>query len=95
MSGYAGKTMAYYFKRCGTSDRTERNTPIFATSAAAAKKQLRRPSPDEACVSSVRTPKPGEGRTKDGKKVWSRVRSDGSSPGKSGASKRGYGPPLK
>ena len=83
------KIKAYYFKDKVTGK--ERNTPVFATSAAAAKKKLRRPSPDNAVVSAVRTPQSGEGV-----KGWSRVRKDGKGPEASKHGKgRGFGPKRK
>ncbi|MGL5720306.1 MAG: hypothetical protein ACRCYP_05895 [Alphaproteobacteria bacterium] len=83
----AAKIKGYYFKDKKTGKK--RNTAVFATSAGAAKKKLRRPSAENAVVYSVRTPKAGE--TKGGK--WSRVRADGKSPKKSKYGKgRGFGP---
>ena len=89
MSNYAGsKTKAYYFKDKRTGK--ERNTAVFATSAAAAKEKLNRPPKEHAVVSAVRTPKPGEG--KGGR--WSRIRKDGKSPDKSAHGRgRAFGPP--
>jgi hypothetical protein len=84
------KNKAYYFK--DKVSGTKRNTPVFATSAAAAKKKLRRPSPEKAVVYAVRSPKAGE--AKGGK--WSRIRADGKSPTKSKMGKgRGFGPKRK
>lgn len=80
-----GKIKAYYLQKGGK----KRNTPVFATSAAEAKKKAKRPKGPGVTVYAVRTPKAGE--TKGGK--WSRVRADGKGPHASRMGKgSGYGP---
>lgn len=70
-----------------------RNTGIAATSAANARKKIKRAvGGKKAKLIGTRTPKPGE--MKGGK--WSRIRLDGKSPSKSKYGKgRGQGPPRK
>jgi hypothetical protein len=58
---HAGSAMrAYFFEDSRTGKK--RNTPVFATSASAAKDKLTRPSPEHARVYASRKPYPGEGK---------------------------------
>jgi hypothetical protein len=81
------KMKAYYFKDKTTGRK--RNTAIFATSASAARKKLKRPAPANAVVYAVRTPQTGEGAHGH----WSRIRADGRTPQTSRLGHgRGFGP---